>query len=141
MKKARQDIGILAFSYKYCTFRLLLHYSPCNLLSKRLRHSTRKMGPYFTSERHPVSAKTPLVVLPHPHFHLPNRQQFHPKPTRHIIGNPLDITDFLPQKARSPDQSIGETSYKYTLSPNTYCASFRSAKYHNFPCNYLHLCR
>ena len=105
----------------------------CNLMSKRLRHSTRKMGPYFTSGRHLASAKTPLVVLSHPHFHIPNRQQFHSKRIRYSIGKPLDIANFLPSKARLPKRSIGLTPYKYTLSPNAYYAAFRSAKYLNFP--------
>ena len=102
LKKARQDIEILAFSYKYCTFCLLLHNRPCNLMSKRLHHSTRKMGAYFTSWRHPPTQKTPLVVLPHPHFHLPTRQQFHPKPIRHSVGNLLDIPTFLLSNLCSP---------------------------------------
>ena len=140
-EKARQDIGILAFSYKYCTFCLLLHNRLCNLMSKRLHHFTRDMGPYFTSWRHLASAKTPLVVLPHPHFLISNRPLNTPKPIRHIIGNPLDIANFLPSKARSPKRSIGLTSYKTTLFPNTYCAAFRPAKYLNLPWYYLLLCR
>ena len=141
LKKARQDIGILAFSYKYCTFCLLLHNRLCNLMYKRLHHFTRDMGPYFTSWRHPPGPFGALVVLPHPHFHLPTRQQFHPKPIRYSIGNPLDIANFLPSKARLPKRSIGLTSYKTTLFPNTYCAAFRSAKYLNFPWYYLLLPR
>ena len=105
----------------------------CNLMYKRLHHSTRNMGPYFTSGRLLASAKTPLVVLSHPHFHIPTRPQFHPKPIRRSIGKPLDIANFLPSKARLPKRSIGLTSYKTILSPNTYCAAFRSAKYLNFP--------
>ena len=131
----------MAFSYKCCTFCLLLHNRLCNLMYKRLHHFTMNMGAGFTSGRHPPTQKTPLVVLSHPHFHLPTRPQFHPNPIRHIIGNPLDITNFLPSKARLPKRSIGLTSYKYTLAPNTYYAAFRPAKYHNFPCNYLLLPR
>ena len=131
----------MAFSYKYCIFGLLLHHRPCNLLSKRLHHFYQYMGQYFTSGKHPPTQKTPLVVLSHPHFHLPNRPPFHQKTIRYILGKPLDIPIFLLPDLCSPEQSIGLTLYKYTLFPNTYYAASRSAKYRNFPCKYLLLTR
>ena len=113
----------------------------CNLMFKRLRHSTRKMGPYFTSWTPPPGPYGALVVLSHPHFYLPNRPLNHPKSIRYRIGKPLDIANFLPSKARSPKRSIGLTPYKSTLFPNTYYAASISAKYRNFPCKYLLLTR
>ena len=108
---------------------------------KRIASFYPFMGACFTSGRHLASTKTPLVVLSHPHFQIPNRQQFHPKPIRHILGKPLDITAFLLSNLCSPKRSVGLTLYKYTLSPNTYYATFRPTKYRKFPCKYLLLLR
>ena len=133
MKKSKATYSKTATLQKTACHGMSADNRPCNLLFKRLRRSTRNMGPYFTSWTPPPGPYGALVVLSHPHFPLPNRPQFHPKPIRYSIGNPLDIANFLPSKARLPKRSIGLTPYKYTLSPNTYCAAFRSAKYLNFP--------
>lgn len=98
VKKARQDIGILAFSYKYYTSYLLLHHHPCNLLYKRLHHFTRKVWGYFTSGRYPPDSKTPLVVLSHPHFHLPTDNNPTPNPTDTASATLLTLLTSCHQK-------------------------------------------